>query len=85
MRAGQINLPETNLDWKIEKVREEFGYRMKTHWNNSRKTFVSSKVQAREDRFLPGRAGSMVVGKLTGQCLGSDQDPSGIEDGHGRK
>ena len=63
MGAGQINMPETNLDWKIERVWEEFGYRMKSHWNNSRNTFASSKVRARGDRFLPGGVASMVVGK----------------------
>ena len=31
MGAGLINMPETNLDWKIEKIREEFGYRTATH------------------------------------------------------
>ena len=44
MGAGQINMPETNIDWKITKVREEFGYRMRTHWNVSRNTFATSKV-----------------------------------------
>ena len=27
--VGSINIPETNLDWKIDKVREEYGYRIK--------------------------------------------------------
>ena len=71
-------MPETNLDWKIEKVREEFGYRMRTHWNNNRNTFASSKVRARGDRYLPGGVASMVVGKWTGRCLDSGQDPSGM-------
>ena len=78
MEAGLINMPETNLDWKIEKVREEFGYRTATHWKSSRRTFASSKVRARGDQFLPGGAANLAVGKWTGYCLDSGQDPSGM-------
>ena len=78
MGAGQINMPETNIDWKITKVREEFGYRMRTHWNVSRNTFATSKVGARGDKFLPGGVASMVVGKWTGRCLDAGQDPTGM-------
>ena len=78
MEAGLINMPETNLDWKIEKVREEFGYRTATHWKSSRRTFASNKVRARGDKFLPGGAANLAVGKWTGYCLDSGQDPSGM-------
>ena len=78
MGGGQTCMPETNLDWKIEKVREDFGYRTAPHWKDSRRTFASSKVRARGDKFLPGRAANLAVGKWTGYCLDSGQDSSGM-------
>ena len=30
--VGLINMPETNLDWKIDQVREQYGYRIKNTW-----------------------------------------------------
>ena len=76
--VGQINMPETNLDWKIAKVREEYGYRIKTHWGSSRSTFAASKVRAKGERFLPGGVASTVVGKWAARCLDSGQDSSGM-------
>ena len=74
--VGLINMPETNLDWKIEKVREQYGYRIKKHWGSSRSTFAASRVRAKGERFLPGGAASTVVGKWVTRCLDSGQDPS---------
>ena len=77
VRVGQINITETNLNWKIEKVREEYGYRIKTYWGSSRSTFATSKVRARGDRFLPGGVASTVVGRWIARCLHSGQDSTG--------
>ena len=76
--VGLINMPETNLDWKIEKVREQYGYRIKKHWPISRSTFAASKVRAKGERFLPGGAASTVVGKWASRCLDSGQDSTGM-------
>ena len=55
--VNQINIPESNLFFRDQKVQDAYELRLKPYWIDSRITFASSKVRTRDGNCQPGGGG----------------------------
>ena len=55
--VNQINIPESNLFFRDQKVQDAYELRLKSYWVDSRTTFASSKVRTRDGNCQPGGGG----------------------------
>ena len=67
--VNQINISETNLFFRDQKVQDTYELRLKPYWSDSRSSYASSKVRTRDGNCQPGGVVSSILGKWTGRCL----------------